>query len=113
MVLKTPDVIRRLNISEQIESFSDSPRKPSILKQSNPDDSESDRMSDCSKLKVTFSLTKSRKINKSGDFLKTTANDFISDDDSSQIPISLDEDADDISKIDEGSNFSLDASKSR
>lgn len=64
-VLRTPDVIRKMDVSGQYTSFTDSPRKPSILKHndgSTPsvhDDCESDRMSERSshsKLRVSFDM---------------------------------------------------------
>lgn len=69
LILKTPEVKRIIDSGSQMDSFSDSPRKPSILKHHYLDDSASDmtdRTTESHKLKVSFSLSKASKTNPRG-----------------------------------------------
>lgn len=60
-LLKTPDIIRKIDCSSQSLSIPDSPRRPSILKHgSGLDDSESDRISVNSQHRVSFTFAKSK-----------------------------------------------------
>ena len=86
-VLRTPDVLRRVEVAN-LSSFADSPRKPSILKHSTMDDSESDRVSESSKLKVSFAMEGERP--KTPTKRQTT---FVTMEEGSQSDMALDDDS--------------------